>query len=73
MIRMIHDDAPVITSAPDEVIVVGPETVDFSLTPRAAMQAGEKLIRMACEARGKKVFAEKLGMRLQGRPELRLM
>ena len=63
--RMIHDDGPVVSSGPNEVVVTGPETVDVSLTPRAAVQAAEELLVEAAEALGKKAFVDGLGMRLK--------
>lgn len=65
MIRIIHDDAPIVSCAPGEVVVLGPETVDISLTPRAAVEAAEELVIMAANALGKKAFADGLGMRLK--------
>lgn len=63
--RIIHDDPPVVSSAPNEVVLTGPETVDISLTPRAAVEAAEELLVMAADALGKKAFADGLGMRLK--------
>lgn len=68
MIRLIHDDPPVISSAPDEVVLIGPEDVDISLTPRAAIQAGGELIEKACQAVGKQALAKELGKRLRAQP-----
>ncbi len=64
MIRVIHADTSVVTSAPNEVIVKGPDGVDVSLTPAAAMTVADDLVEMAAQAAGKQVFADSLGKRI---------
>jgi len=64
MIRIIHEDSSVVTSAPNEVIVEGPEDVDISLTPSAAVRTATELLEKASEAVGKQAFSDDLGKRL---------
>ena len=58
MIRIIHDDIPAISAKTDEVILVGPDDVDISLTPSAANRTAEGLIEKAAEAIGKRAAIE---------------
>ena len=64
MIRIIHADTSVVTSAPNEVILDGPDGVDVSLTPAAAVAVAADLIEMAAQAAGKQAIADELAKRL---------
>ena len=67
MIKIIHDEASKITTEPNEVMVDGPDGVDVSLTPRAAVRLAEGLTVKAAEAVGKQAFADEIGRRLLAR------
>ena len=50
MIRVIHKKPSTVSSKIDEVVVVGPEDVDISLTPSAAVETAGALLEKAAEA-----------------------
>jgi hypothetical protein len=49
---IIHDKSSDIESAPDEVLVSGPDGIAVSMTPEAAFETGMKLIEGAAAAKG---------------------
>jgi hypothetical protein len=64
MIRVIHNEPSIVSSKIDEVIVLGPDDVDISLTPAAAVQTAGELLEKAAEAIGKKAFYDENFKRL---------
>lgn len=67
MIRVIHNNPSIVSSKINEVIVLGPEDVDISLTPAAAVQTAGELLEKAAEAIGKKAFSDENCKRLAAR------
>jgi hypothetical protein len=53
MIRVIHTEPPTVISKASEVVVVGPDNLDLSLAPGAAVRTAEELVKKAGEAIGK--------------------
>ena len=58
MIRVIHKKPSTVSSKIDEVVVVGPEDVDISLTPSAAVETAGALLEKAAEAVGKRAISD---------------
>ena len=67
MIRVIHNKPSKVSSKIDEVIVEGPEDVDISLTPAAAVATAGALFEKAAEAVGKKAVCEDNNRRMAAR------
>lgn len=64
MIRVIHNEASVVSSKVNEVLVLGPDDVDISLTPGAAVRTAGALLEKAAEAVGKQALSDENCKRL---------
>ena len=64
MIRVIHNEPSTVSSKINDVVVLGPDDVDISLTPNAAVLIAGELLEKAAEAIGKKAFYDENFKRL---------
>ncbi len=64
MIRVIHDDKSMVSSKPSEVIMQGPDDIDVSMTPRAAVETAGELLEKAAEAVGKQAVSDDQSKRM---------
>jgi hypothetical protein len=50
----VYDEASTVTAKDGEVVVDGPDHVDVTVTPEAAVETGERLIEGAAHAAGQR-------------------
>ena len=60
MTKYKHDEAMGVTSQPGEVAIKGPDGIDASLTPRAALQSAKRLEAAAQKAAHRSPLAWRL-------------
>lgn len=54
----LYDEATEVTAKDGEVILDGPDAVDVKITPEAAEETADNLIRGAAEAAGQRRFKD---------------
>lgn len=56
MDKEIYDEPSSVNAEEGKVVVDGPDGVDVTLTPEAAVESGERLIEQAATAAGQRYF-----------------
>lgn len=59
----IFDEASTVSTDDGHVVVKGPDAVDISVTPEAAVETANRLLDHAAEAEGHRMLAEEAGDR----------
>jgi hypothetical protein len=59
----VHNEPSDVTAEEGEVIVEGPDGVNVSLTPDAAVETSDRLLKGGMEANGQRVAAEREAQR----------
>jgi hypothetical protein len=61
--QKLYDEPTKVTAENGEVRLDGPNGIDVSMTPEAALETSDRLLSAGLAAQGQKVEADKLGKR----------